>query len=367
MLSRHVLLLAILGAFLPIILFRNHVRDLLEIGRTYSTFHSYLKQHQDVLFRYPATSRRDDDIALAEPVPRIIHQIFLSDGRPNALLTKYEPAIESCKQLHPEWEMRVWTDRESESFMAEYYPEIHPHYVGYRQNIQRANILRYALLHHFGGVYLDLDVTCRVALDAPLGENSSVPTLTRLPWLTPGAYPAGVNNAFILARAQHPFLTELLQRVPSRDMSWGMPYVENMLSTGCMFFSNVWMSFVLRAQNEVVQKEDRIYVLADEAGYMEPQMLRGKVVTPLFEHGGASSWHGWDAAAIVLIGKHYGYFALVVLVLVSLLVFGSWRLLRGSRRGHQQRRRSSWRSITNAIGRFSLDKHDEEVGLMKDG
>ncbi|KAF2213531.1 glycosyltransferase family 32 protein [Cercospora zeae-maydis SCOH1-5] len=317
-------------------LLRNHVRDLLEIGRTYSTFHPYLRRHQEVLFRYPVTSRRDEEIALNEPVPKIIHQIFLSDGRPDTLLTKYEPVIDSCKQLHPEWEAHVWTHRESETFMAEYYPEIHPHYIGYRQNIQRANILRYALLHHFGGVYLDLDVTCRVALDAPLGDNSSVPTLTHLPWLTPGAYPAGVNNAFILARPQHPFLTELLRRVPSRDLSWGMPYVENMLSTGCMFFSNVWMSFVLHAREKQVQTADRMYVLADEAGDMEPQMLRGKVVTPLFEHGGASSWHGWDAAAVVLIGKHYGYFTLVLLVLAVLLVVGKY------------------------------GANDEELGLMKD-
>ena len=348
---------------------RHHITNLLEIARTYSSFYSYLHKNENVLFRYPASQHRDDGIApLREPVPKIIHQIFLSNGHSNASLSKYEPAIESCKSLHPEWESKIWTDQEGESFMQEHYPEIYPHYIGYRQNIQRANILRYALLHHFGGVYLDLDVTCRVALDAPLGEQSSVPTLAHLPWLTPGAYPAGVNNAFILARPQHPFLAELLKRVPSRDLSWGMPYVENMLSTGCMFFSNVWMSFMLEAQGKGVSKANRMYVLADENGDMEPQMLRGKIVTPLFEHGGASSWHGWDAAAIVLIGKHYVLFAIGLGMLISMIVVGSWKLFTRSK-GSQHRRRGSWRTFADAV-RSSLDKRgasDEEAGLMKDG
>ncbi|USW56519.1 Putative glycosyltransferase, DXD sugar-binding, nucleotide-diphospho-sugar transferase [Septoria linicola] len=368
--ARSIVSLSVLALILPLVALHNHIHNLLEIGRTYSTFRSYLRKNEHVLFRYPASEKRVDDIALSEPVPKIIHQIFLSSGRPNSTLSKYTPAIESCKELHPGWDTKIWTDEQGEEFMAKHYPEIHPLYCGYRQNIQRANILRYALLHHFGGVYLDLDVTCRVALDTPLAQDSTVPTLTHLPWLTPGAYPAGVNNAFILARPQHPFLAELLDRVPSRDLSWGMPYVENMLSTGCMFFSNVWMSFVLSSRGRDAPKEDRVYVLADEHGAMEPQMLRGKIVTPLFEHGGASSWHGWDAAAIVLIGKHYGYFTIALGLLMTMVAVGIWKLFR-QRKRNQHRRRGSWRSFTGAIRRLGSEKqHDaghEEVGLMKDG
>jgi hypothetical protein len=192
--------------------------------------------------------------------------------------------------------------------MREHYPEISAHYEGYRQTIQRANVLRYALLHHYGGVYLDLDVTCRVPLDDLLiGEHAPS-------FLTPAAYPAGVNNAFILTRPGHPFLTASLARLPSRDLRWGLPYVENMLTTGCMFFTNAWMAHVRESAARVghdLQGEgydNRVQVLADRDGCLESHMLRGKVVTPLFEHGGASSWHGWDAAVMVFVGKYYGSF-----------------------------------------------------------
>ncbi|KAF1820650.1 glycosyltransferase family 32 protein [Dissoconium aciculare CBS 342.82] len=203
----------------------------------------------------------------------------------------------------------MWTNDDASDFMRTNYPALYPHYENYRQTIQRANVLRYALLHHYGGVYLDLDVACRVPLDDLLAGDE-FPS-----FLTPAAFPAGVNNAFILTRPGHPFLTKLLERLPGRDLYWGMPYVENMLSTGCMFFTNAWMAYLrekkARSGHDSISRahEDRVQVLADHDGWLESHMLRGRVVTPLFEHGGASSWHSWDAAAIVLIGKHYGYFA----------------------------------------------------------
>lgn len=66
-----------------------------------------------------------------------------------------------------------------------------------------------------------------------------------------------------------------------------------------MSFSNRWMQHVRS------REKDKVFDLGDGEGKLEPQMLRGKVVTTLFEHGGASSWHGWNAAAMVLVGESY--------------------------------------------------------------
>lgn len=365
--TRYSVSLTFLVLFALFFAIRHHLRDLSEVVRTYSSFHTYLRDHQDVLLRFPTSLESPESasaVTVEQPAPKVIHQIFLSQGRANASLSKYEPAIASCQKLHPEWTFNMWHDDNSTAFIAEHYPDILPHYTGYQQNIQRANILRYALLHHFGGVYLDLDVTCRVALDAPVSLNGGA-ALTDLPWVTPGAYPAGVNNAFILSRPGHPFLAMLLSRVPSRDLSWPMPYVENMLSTGCMYFSNVWMSYALDrpATAMKARKENRMYILADENGEMEGHMLRGKIVTPLFEHGGASSWHGWDAAMIVMIGKHYGYVVMGLSAVVTTVGVLIWRLRRG-KRNVGLRRRTSWRS---ALARLSLERRSEEGrGLMNE-
>jgi mannosyltransferase OCH1-like enzyme len=309
---------------------RHHLEVLSEVVRTYSTFYPYLDAHPEVLFRY------HDDVMGTSPttepagplIPRMLHQIHLEEGRPS-VLAKHQDAIDSCRDVHAGWNHTIWTDESASAFMEVNYPAIWPHYLGYKQSIQRANILRYALLDHFGGVYLDLDVTCRQSLEP----------LRTIPWLSPAAHPAGVNNAFIQARQGHPFLQHLLQAVPSRDLSWRLPYIENMLSTGCMYFSNMWMSYA--RNNTGINPSDNLYILANEQGGIESHMLRGIVTTPLFKHGGASSWHGWDAAMIVLIGKYYTVILQGCLALCLFTVWAVWRFAGGRNR----RRRSSWGSM----------------------
>ena len=354
------------------VVFRHHIRDLAEVSRTYSTFHSYIRTNPVTLIRYPPVHREQSSglasKALSEPVPKIIHQIFLTAGRSDATLAKYEPAIQSCKTLHPKWAFNLWTDLNATQFMADFYTEIFPHYLNYYQNIQRANILRYALLHHYGGVYLDLDITCLVALDEPIIDEQNASTLTHLPWLTSAAYPAGVNNAFILSRPRHLFLDHILSHVPSRHLSWGMPYIENMLSTGCMFFSNMWTSYTFHMARQWKGAEgpmaNRIYVLADEYGKMEPHMLRGKIRTPLFEHGGASSWHGWDAGLIILVGKYYHYFFCLIALGAGVGLFAAWRMF--GWKVAARRRLSWWNLRASSWSQYSPDR-DEECCQTKFG
>ncbi|KAK3191498.1 hypothetical protein K4F52_002313 [Lecanicillium sp. MT-2017a] len=319
-------------ALLSLPFLHKHLRVLTEISHTYSAFYPLLAKHPELVYKYP------DETKPGTPPPKIIHQIALG----NANVAKYQPAIDSCKALHPEWTFNLWRNENATDFLAQHYPDILPHFKGYHQDIQRANVLRYALLHQFGGVYLDLDITCLVALD-------STP-LYNLPFITPGAHPAGVNNAFILALPGHAFLNHLLSRVPRHDIRWGLPmrlpYIENMLSTGCMFFSNMWMAY---AENQVSAgrlPDNRVFVLADEHGDLAPHMLRGIVETPLMAHGGASSWHGWDAAAIVLIGKHYR----LVVTMLALGITASIVYILCCCIGARLRRRRSWAKVGGILG-----------------
>ena len=124
--QRPILLFSVLSLLSVLVLLRHHIRDLSEVARTYATFYPYLAHHPRTLHkiagldyeRYPS----QEEIQLA---PLIIHQIFLTEGR-NASLSKYEPAINSCKALHPNWAYYLWRDENAATFMAQYYPALYP-------------------------------------------------------------------------------------------------------------------------------------------------------------------------------------------------------------------------------------------------
>lgn len=300
---------------------RHHIRVLRDILHTYSTFYPLLRSSSDeLIYRFP------QPVDASPEAPKIIHQIALG----NSSLAKYSDAMESCRQFHPGWEFKLWMEANATEFMESYYPDIAPHYTGYFQNIQRANVLRYAVLHKYGGVYLDLDITCLVDFEST--------SLMSLSFVSPGAHPAGVNNALIVAKPNHGFLSHLLAAVPRHDLAWRLPmrlpYIENMLSTGCMFFSNQWIKYAEAYIDG--EASDPVRVLANEDGDIAPHMLRGVVTTPIVRHGGASSWHGWDAAAIVAVGKFYKTILLCVSVFVTAVSMIT--LLRCMRTRHRRQR-----------------------------
>ena len=61
----------------------------------------------------------------------------------------------------------LWTDADSRKFLVEHYPWFVPIFDAYPYPIQRADAIRYFILHHFGGIYMDLDVGCLRRFDPP--------------------------------------------------------------------------------------------------------------------------------------------------------------------------------------------------------
>ena len=65
-------------------------------------------------------------------------------------------------------EYMLWTDDLSRRLVETYYPTYLHMFDSYKYPIQRADAIRYFVLHHFGGIYMDLDIGCRRRLDSLL-------------------------------------------------------------------------------------------------------------------------------------------------------------------------------------------------------
>ena len=102
-----------------------------------------------------AQNKKDNNLY----IPKIIHQIWHNWSgleKDNQPIKKWQQYTQILRENHPEWGYKLWNNENSLEFVKEYYPWFLPIYNGYEHGMKRGDSLRYLLMHHFGGVYIDM-------------------------------------------------------------------------------------------------------------------------------------------------------------------------------------------------------------------
>ena len=96
-------------------------------------------------------------------IPKIIHQIWLGGGIPNDLYK----CLDSVKEQNPGYEYKLWTEDNIKDFDFK-----NKDLFNSCKNLgQKSDILRYAILEKFGGIYLDADFIAIKSFDELLHLN----------------------------------------------------------------------------------------------------------------------------------------------------------------------------------------------------
>ncbi|KAG8831695.1 hypothetical protein FRC17_002726 [Serendipita sp. 399] len=249
------------------------------------------------------TSRAD------EKIPRIIHQTWKTDVLPD----RWRIVAQGCRDLMSDYDYKLWTDESSRTFIEEHYPWFLDTYDGYTYPIQRADSIRYFVLHHFGGVYMDLDVGCMRRMD-PLLQYEVI---------LPKTIPVGVSNDLMFSAKGHPFMEQTIRHLVNFDYSWILNYPTVMFSTGPMFLSAQYGIYTAAHPPTPSNPGGDVRIL--------PKSLYGKnarvdeAPNAFFSHHYGSSWHADDAAFITFLGRSgmhlmwIGFFILIAGVIRLLL------------------------------------------------
>jgi len=134
-----------------------------------------------------------------ERIPKIIHQIWLGSPFPE----KYKKMQQSWIDKHPDWGYYLWTDET----VAHLYLKNRTLFEAATNMGQKTAILRYEILHQFGGLYVDCDFECLQAFDI-FNENcdffAGVIDHIRRP---------EISNALIGAAPNHPILRKCIEEL----------------------------------------------------------------------------------------------------------------------------------------------------------
>ncbi|KAK3369432.1 glycosyltransferase family 32 protein [Lasiosphaeria ovina] len=218
-------------------------------------------------------------------VPPVLHHISLGTGA--AAHSRWMTVRQDCLDIHPGWEAFLWTDETANTFVRDHYPELKDMWESYPYPIQKIDALRYMVLYHYGGVVLDMDLQCKRALGP----------LRRFEFVAPEAHPAGFSIGFMMASKRNEFVGNLVANLRRYNRHWiFLPYPTVMFSTGCHYASTI---------HAFQRDRSTLKILAGTKDNFRMHSLNGPVSTPIFNHLGSSSWHSYDAALIVTLGRSW--------------------------------------------------------------
>jgi mannosyltransferase OCH1-like enzyme len=135
-------------------------------------------------------------------IPKIVHQTYKTRDLPS----NYREWRQSCIDLNPDWEFKIWTDDDNQNLVQMHYPHLLSIYNNYDRKIKKIDMVRYLMLDHYGGVYLDMDMTCLRPFGT-LFDNSKDSTVA-----TQGM--EEYANAFMASPPHHPLLSEVITALP---------------------------------------------------------------------------------------------------------------------------------------------------------
>jgi mannosyltransferase OCH1-like enzyme len=245
---------------------------------------------------------------MSSDVPKIIHQIWHSFGdsypptsdapsRRNAP-PKWDASRVAWTAANPGWTHMMWNEKDSRDLIALHYPKFLKYYDFYPNAIQRVDAARYFIVHHYGGVYIDMDLfpIKGSALDDWIGVSPNVGLYV----VREIARNAFFTNSFFAAQKGSAILGHVCNRMTKQLPWWALTHhVIIMVSTG------PWAYTAAINENQSKTKRSVEILPADS----------------IFVEKNAKSWCEFDTYFYGAIFKNLLFVALfVVLVVVGTYV-----------------------------------------------
>ncbi len=184
--------------------------------------------------------------------------------------------IQGCRRLNANYTYKLWSNSSILEFLSKEYPWFLPTYNSYPHSVQRSDAARLLILYHYGGVYIDVDITCVKPFDEIAKEISNHDVA-----MSRGST-FGVSNHVIMAKRRHPYIKASIDALSSHNRWFGLPYITIMYSSGPGFLTVVLNNYTCKEQVYVFPPEplNRVYYIHKYDGH----------------------WHTWDTVVINILG-----------------------------------------------------------------
>lgn len=145
-------------------------------------------------------------------IPAVLHQI----GRDQAISPHLKGFCRSWKIWNPNLKVIYWSDKSLREFIAQQASTFLSLFDGYAKGVCRADLGRYLLLQHYGGIYADLDCQCLRPLNPLLeGRELLIATEPASHQMQKNVIDRGLKKvicpSFMASIPRHPFWNDVLE------------------------------------------------------------------------------------------------------------------------------------------------------------
>ena len=139
---------------------------------------------------------------LTSKIPKVIHVIWYrwkSDEPPKDM----KDMLNICKDVNNDFEYKLWDEKMGLDLIKEHYPWFLKTYEKYDVEIKRIDAIRYFILFHYGGIYMDMD-TIRLKNIMPLLKDGYAIFGYQL------RNKGSISNGFMASPSKHPLFENII-------------------------------------------------------------------------------------------------------------------------------------------------------------
>lgn len=213
--------------------------------------------------------------------------------------------IEMCGKVNPDDQITIWTGPMCRQLLIDHYPSYLPTYDSLQEPIMRCDMIRYFILYHYGGVYVDCDRIMVKPFSKLIEKYKDYDVLLGgIPFFL---FKVIINNDFMYSRPGSDFMKYCMDRVEPLNIPIRELAVHR--TAGPLFLQNCYDNYGGSSNIKVLKEEvnncdgckcnasfEKCYTIADISN---------------------SSWHvGPEAITKFIYCNLYTIFWILVLVLV---------------------------------------------------
>jgi mannosyltransferase OCH1-like enzyme len=264
----------------------------------------------------------DLDRYLCNQKGHIIHQVWFGNI-PNKRVAKkeYEKMKlyrNSWKIKNPKWCHIEWSKPMCLHLLNTFFIEHTEMFKNYKHEIQRCDIIRYMILHRYGGIYADMDYYCNRPFDEVLERFNGSIYFVQTPNTTILQNTDHISNSLMYSVPQHPFWKQLLleMQIKQHTPYYYTKHIEVMFTTGPGILNRVYEKYKHKYKvKSYPAKLFHPYGIGDD----KSRLTANPEVYAI--HIGKGSWESKDSKFFILILKEWKIILFIILTLFSSLLF----------------------------------------------